>query len=231
MTTTPLSDTHLQVEALARVRVRIVQLTSAHDVRLGTEPDLWLLIGELSAAARDPLDLRNSSPLRDALGHLSDARRIELLSALLRLMELRPALEADGFGDVESELALAVLRDVLAGAAFELEFAGDPAAQVNVVVLQEMLPGRNEDLARICGVSDEQWARWRGGETPSLEHAARLHALATTCKLLKRAWTDEGVVRWWARAHPGISHATPQSILDHDPAHALECLRPLLEMR
>jgi uncharacterized protein (DUF2384 family) len=92
----------------------------------------------------------------------------------------------------------------------------DRDAQTVVAQLLEWLPHTTQaEIARLVGISDRQFHRWKtsGGQPPR-----RLSLVARLVALLRRAWTEQGVVAWFHRPRRELDGKTPFEVLD-DPAY------------
>lgn len=92
----------------------------------------------------------------------------------------------------------------------------DRDAQTVVQQLLTWLPNTTQaEIARLVGISDRQFHRWKtsGGKPPR-----RLTLVARLVALLRRAWTEEGVVAWFHRSRRELDGKTPFDVLD-DPAY------------
>jgi uncharacterized protein (DUF2384 family) len=92
----------------------------------------------------------------------------------------------------------------------------DRDAQAVVRQLLAWLPNTTQaEIARLVGISDRQFHRWKasGGNPPR-----RLTLVARLIALLRRAWTEEGVVAWFHRPRRELDGKTPFDVLD-DPAY------------
>jgi transcriptional regulator with XRE-family HTH domain len=81
--------------------------------------------------------------------------------------------------------------------------------------LIDWLPGMSQrEIANLVGISLRQLQRWLrdGGVAPR-----RLRLVAQLVVLLRRAWSPEGVVAWFARPRRDLGGRAPIALLD-DPA-------------
>jgi hypothetical protein len=105
-----------------------------------------------------------------------------------------------------------VVRDAL-----DIHVEGaDRDAQAVVAQLLRWLPNTTQaEIARLVGISDRQFHRWKtnGGTPPR-----RLSLVARLVALLRRSWTEEGVLAWFHRARRDLDGHTPFDVLD-DPAY------------
>lgn len=111
---------------------------------------------------------------------------------------------------IEAEAVRHILRDVLQE---QPPVALRDAGQI-VQLLEEWLPSvQIRDLARLLGVSDRQVHRYRreGGQSTS-----RMQLVARLVSILRHAWTDRGVLAWFARAREDLDQLAPIALLD-DP--------------
>ena len=71
------------------------------------------------------------------------------------------------------------------------------------------------ELARLVGISDRQFLRWKkDGGKPS----RRLTLVARLVAILRRAWSEQGVVAWFHRPRADLDGKTPFAVLD-DPQY------------
>lgn len=70
-----------------------------------------------------------------------------------------------------------------------------------------------DDQARILGLSDaRQVLRWSAAEETPASRAADL--AVELAGVLRHSWTDEGVLRWFERAHPMLDGRPPFDVVD-----------------
>jgi len=89
-------------------------------------------------------------------------------------------------------------------------------AQAIVDQLRTWLPNTTQaEIARLVGISDRQFHRWKktGGKPPR-----RLTLVARLVALLRRSWTEEGVVAWFHRPRRELDGKKPFEVLD-DPGY------------
>lgn len=101
-----------------------------------------------------------------------------------------------------------LLRDALDG---HVEGSEDDIATV-VRQLQQWLPRASQsELAGLMGISTRQYQRW--GQMRS-EPTRRAQIVARLVAILRRSWTDAGVVAWFYRARPELEGKPPVDVLD-----------------
>lgn len=101
-----------------------------------------------------------------------------------------------------------LLRDALDG---HVEGSEDDIATV-VGQLQQWLPRASQpELAGLMGISTRQYQRW--GQMHS-EPTRRAQIVARLIAILRRSWTDAGVVAWFYRARPELDGKPPVDVLD-----------------
>jgi hypothetical protein len=109
---------------------------------------------------------------------------------------------------IHAEAMRHVVRDAL-----DVHVEGaDDDAQAVVAQLRTWLPATTQaELARLVGISDRQFHRWKktGGKPPR-----RLTLVARLVALLRRSWTEEGVVAWFHRSRSELDGKTPFEVLD-----------------
>jgi uncharacterized protein (DUF2384 family) len=113
---------------------------------------------------------------------------------------------------IHAEAMRHLVRDALD---VHVEGAGRDAQAV-VAQLLEWLPHTTQaEIARLVGISDRQFHRWKkaGGQPPR-----RLTLVARLVALLRRSWTEEGVVAWFHRPRHGLDGKKPVEVLD-DPGY------------
>jgi hypothetical protein len=101
-----------------------------------------------------------------------------------------------------------LLRDALDG------HVDDSEEKISAVVeqLHQWLPRVSQpELAGLMGIGTRQyqrWARMHAGPTRRAQVVARLIAI------LRRSWTDAGVVAWFYRTRPELDDKSPIEVLD-----------------
>jgi hypothetical protein len=117
-----------------------------------------------------------------------------------------------------------LLRDALGG---HVDGCEDDIAQV-LQQLQHWLPRASQsELAGLMGVSTRQYQRWSRMHTPPTRRAQLVSRLAA---ILRRSWTDAGVVAWFYRSRPELAEKPPVDVLD-DPAYEQALLRAVRQGR
>lgn len=154
--------------------------------------------------------------------HIDADARDEIRRRLLDMLTLE--LEEGGLLDladralIEAEAVRHVVRDLLdEQAPMELRDEG-----ATIRTLEEWLPSLTVgQLSELTDVSVRQLQRRRrdgGGVTsPRLQLVARLVAI------LRHAWTDRGVLAWFAKPHPELGGQAPMELLD-DPERERDLL-------
>jgi hypothetical protein len=144
---------------------------------------------------------------------LAELRDIMLkwIAATNDLDETRPLDTVDTYL-VHAEAMRHLVRDALDA---HVEGA-DRDAQTVLKQLLEWLPTTTQaEIARLVGISDRQFHRWKtSGGKPS----RRLSLVARLVALLRRAWTEQGVIAWFHRARRDLDGKTPLDVID-DPAY------------
>lgn len=130
-----------------------------------------------------------------------------LLDSLRAMQNDRPL---DGF----DELLLAIeamrhlLRDALDG---HVERGEDDIAAV-VEQLHQWLPRVSQpELAELMGISIRQYQRWGHMHSPPTRRA---QIVARMIAILRRSWTDAGVVAWFYRPRHELDGQAPLDVLD-----------------
>jgi uncharacterized protein (DUF2384 family) len=102
-----------------------------------------------------------------------------------------------------------LLRDALDG---HVEGGEHDVAAV-VQQLQQWLPRASQpELAGLMGISTRQYQRW--GRMHS-EPTRRAQMVARLIAILRRSWTDAGVVAWFYRPRPELAEQAPVDVLDN----------------
>jgi hypothetical protein len=154
--------------------------------------------------------------------HIDADTRDEIRRRLLEMLTLK--LEEGGLLDladrvlIDAEAVRHVVRDLLdEQPPVELRDEG-----ATIRMLEEWLPGLTVgQLSELADVSVRQLQRRRrdggGVASPRLQLVARLVAI------LRHAWTDRGVVAWFAKPHPELDGKAPMELLD-DPQRERDLL-------
>ncbi len=131
-----------------------------------------------------------------------------LLLDSLRAMQTDQPLDAFDKLLLNIEAMRHLLRDALDG---HVERSEDDIAAV-VQQLQRWLPRVSQpELAGLMGISTRQYQRW--GQM----HAAptrRAQIVARLIAILRRSWTDAGVVAWFYRSRPELDNQAPIDVLN-----------------
>lgn len=117
-----------------------------------------------------------------------------------------------------------LLRDALDG---HVEGCEEDIAEV-VQQLQQWLPrASQQELAGLMGISVRQYQRW--GRMNS-QPPRRAQLVARLVAILRRSWTDAGVVAWFYRPRPELNEKAPVDVLD-DAAYEQALLRAVRQGR
>jgi uncharacterized protein (DUF2384 family) len=101
-----------------------------------------------------------------------------------------------------------LLRDALDG---HVEGSEEDVAAV-VQQLQQWLPRASQlEMAGLMGISTRQYQRW--GQMRS-QPTRRAQMVARLIAILRRSWTDAGVVAWFYRPRPELDGKAPVDVLD-----------------
>ncbi len=101
-----------------------------------------------------------------------------------------------------------LLRDALDG---HVERSEDDIAAV-VEQLHQWLPRVSQpELADLMGIGTRQYQRWGQMHT---EPTRRAQIVSRLIAILRRAWTDAGVVAWFYRPRPELDDKAPIDLLD-----------------
>jgi hypothetical protein len=143
--------------------------------------------------------------------------RERLISLLTLEIEETSDLDVADRFLMEMEAVRHIIRDVLdEQPPVELRDARNA-----VVLLEEWLPGvRVVQLAELLGLSPRQLQRRRreGGES-----TARAELVVRLTAILRRGWTDQGVVAWFHRPQGRLNGKKPIDLLD-DPSYERQLL-------
>jgi uncharacterized protein (DUF2384 family) len=145
----------------------------------------------------------------EALAEIRDIM-LKWIAAANNFDESRPLDTVDTYL-IHAEAMRHLVRDALDA---HVEGAGSDAQTV-VAQLLEWLPNTTQtEIAQLVGISSRQFHRWKtsGGQPPR-----RLTLVARLVALLRRAWTEEGVIAWFHRPRRELDGKTPLDVLD-DPA-------------
>jgi DNA-binding transcriptional regulator YiaG len=130
-----------------------------------------------------------------------------LLDSLRAIQNERP-LDAFDKLLLNIEAMRHLLRDALDG---HVEGSEEDIATV-VRQLQQWLPRASQpELAGLMGISTRQYQRW--GQMRS-EPTRRAQIVARLIAVLRRSWTDAGVVAWFYRPRPELDDRAPIDVLD-----------------
>jgi hypothetical protein len=133
---------------------------------------------------------------------------IKWIAALRDFDPARPLDSVDYFL-VHAEAIRHLIRDALDA---HVDGVGGDARTV-VATLQSWLPELSQTkLAELVGISTRQLQRWKkeGGKP-----TRRLRTVARLVAILRRGWTDEGVVAWFYRARHDLDGKRPLDLLDN----------------
>jgi hypothetical protein len=124
--------------------------------------------------------------------------------------------------DVEAMRHL--LRDALDG---HVAGSEDDVAAV-VEQMQQWLPRVSQaELADLMGVSKRQYQRWAHMHAPP---SRRAQIAARLIAILRRSWTDAGVVAWFYRKRPNLEGHAPIDVID-DPRYEQAMFREVRQGR
>jgi uncharacterized protein (DUF2384 family) len=133
---------------------------------------------------------------------------IKWIAALEGFDPSRPLDSVDYFL-VHAEAIRHLVRDALDA---HVDGVGDDARTV-VATLQSWLPEISQaKLAQLVGISTRQLQRWKkeGGKP-----TRRLRTVARLVAILRRGWTDDGVIAWFYRARHDLDGKRPIDLLDN----------------
>ncbi len=147
-----------------------------------------------------------------------------LLLDSLRAMQNEEPLDAFDKLLLNVEALRHLLRDALDG---HVERSEEDVAAV-VQQLQQWLPRVSQpELAGLMGISTRQYQRWAQMHS---EPTRRAQIVARLIAILKRSWTDAGVVAWFYRPRPELSDKAPIDVLD-DPVFEQALFRAVRQGR
>jgi uncharacterized protein (DUF2384 family) len=147
-----------------------------------------------------------------------------LLLDSLRAMQQAQPLDAFDKLLLDVEAMRHLLRDALDG------HVGGSEEDIAAVVgqLQQWLPRASQaELAGLMGISTRQYQRW--AQTHS-QPTRRAQVVARLTAILRRSWTDAGVVAWFHRPRPELDGRPPIDVLD-DPAYEQSLFRAVRQGR
>jgi hypothetical protein len=131
-----------------------------------------------------------------------------LLLDSLRALQNEEPLDAFDKLLLNVEALRHLLRDALDG---HVQGGEEDVAAV-VRQLQRWLPRVSQpELADLMGISTRQYQRW--GQMHS-EPTRRAQMVARLIAILRRSWTDAGVVAWFHRPRPELDGKAPVEVLD-----------------
>lgn len=131
-----------------------------------------------------------------------------LLLDSLRALQNEEPLDAFDKLLLNVEALRHLLRDALDGHVEE----GEEDIAAVVQQLQRWLPRVSQsELAELMGISTRQYQRW--GKMRS-EPPRRAQIVARLIAILRRSWTDAGVVAWFYRPRPELDDKVPIDVLD-----------------
>lgn len=147
-----------------------------------------------------------------------------LLLDSLRAIQAEEPLDAFDKLLLNVEAMRHLLRDALDG---HVDGSEEDVSHV-VEELQRWLPSSNQaELASLMGVSKRQYQRW------ALSHARpsrRAQIVSHLVAVLRRSWTDAGVVAWFYRDRPGLDGMSPIDVIDR-PDYEQRLLREVRQGR
>ncbi|HEY7961524.1 MAG TPA: hypothetical protein VID29_06340 [Solirubrobacteraceae bacterium] len=131
-----------------------------------------------------------------------------LLLDSLRAMQNEQPLDAFDKLLLNIEAMRHLLRDALDG---HVEGSEEDTSTV-VHQLRQWLPRASQpELAGLMGISTRQYQRWGQMRT---EPTRRAQIVARLIAILRRSWTDAGVVAWFYRPRPELDDKAPVDVLD-----------------
>lgn len=117
-----------------------------------------------------------------------------------------------------------LLRDALDG---HVDGCEDDIAQVLQQLQRWLSRVSQSELAGLMGISTRQYQRWGRMHSKPTRRAQLVSRLVA---ILRRAWTDAGVVAWFYRPRPELDEEAPIDVLD-DPAYEQALLRAVRQGR
>ena len=146
--------------------------------------------------------------------------RGDLLAIVQSVLVHDPERPLDSYE--QALLRLEAIRHVIRDA-LDQHLPGEHDARALLGGLEQALPrvGRRE-LAALLGTSERSLQRILASKAP-VEPSRRLLLVARLVELLRRGWTPEGVVAWFARPRPALDGASPLEAID-DPAREQDVL-------
>jgi uncharacterized protein (DUF2384 family) len=131
-----------------------------------------------------------------------------LLLDSLRALQNEEQLDAFDKLLLNVEALRHLLRDALDG---HVERSEEDIAAI-VQQLQQWLPRvSQQEFAGLMGISTRQYQRWAQMHS---EPTRRAQIVARLIAILRRAWTDAGVVAWFYRPRPELDDKSPVDVLD-----------------
>lgn len=131
-----------------------------------------------------------------------------LLLDSLRALQNEEQLDAFDKLLLNVEALRHLLRDALDG---HVERSEEDIAAV-IQQLQQWLPRVSQpEFAGLMGISTRQYQRW--GQMHSAP-TRRAQIVARLIAILRRSWTDAGVVAWFYRSRPELGGKSPIDVLD-----------------
>ncbi|MGI8729238.1 MAG: hypothetical protein ACR2LK_04510 [Solirubrobacteraceae bacterium] len=145
--------------------------------------------------------------------HVDAEARDEIRRRLVEMLTLKPdeggLLDLADRALIEMEAVRHVVRDLLD----EQPPVALRDEGATIRTLEQWLPALTVgQLSELTGVSVRQLQRRRrdgGGVT-----SARLQLVAMLVAILRHAWTDRGVLAWFAKPHPELDGQAPLDLLD-----------------
>ncbi len=170
-----------------------------HERFADTQRRLLQLNEELHPADFDP----------EALAEIRDII-LKWIAAFDAFDEERP-LDTLDHSLVYAEAIRHLVRDALDG---HVSGVGDDAQAVVRQLIAWLPHATQADLAELSGISPRQFLRWKkDGGRPS----RRLDLVARLVTILRRGWTEQGVVAWFSRPRSELRGQPPIDVLD-DPS-------------
>lgn len=152
--------------------------------------------------------------ISDGLGPEVDSEAVaEIRKRLIAILTLRgrDPLDLADEAMIEAEAIRHVVRDLL-----EEQPAVDPRNSADLLAeLEGLLPSLTlRHLSELTGVQPRQMQRMRNGRGT---HSRRMELVLRLVSVLRRSWTDAGVLAWFKRKRPELGGRAPIELLD-DPA-------------
>lgn len=133
-----------------------------------------------------------------------------IINAIRDVGEADPELPLDTIDSllIYAEQLRHIVRDAMDG---HVAGVGQSTKDVMESLLQTLPSVRQGALATLLGRSQRQVQRWATQEGPP---PRRLELVARIATLLRHSWTEDGVVAWFFRPHPGLRGKKPVDLLE-----------------